>query len=71
MNDEQITKILLQYKGIGLWTVQNILIFGLKDVMALVFVLIIVGGFSTLCYLSNNVEGYDDMVNLIFGVPTF
>ena len=29
MNDEQITKILLQYKGIGLWTVQNILIFGL------------------------------------------
>lgn len=52
-------------------TSYNILIFGLKDVMALVFVLIIVGGFSTLCYLSNNVEGFDDMVNLIFGVPTF
>ena len=29
ISDEMITNILLQYKGIGLWTVQNILIFGL------------------------------------------
>lgn len=49
----------------------NILIFGLKDIVAIFVVLLIVGGFSTLCYFSNNVEGFDDMINLIFGVPTF
>ena len=49
----------------------NILVFCLKDVVASIVVLIIVGGFSTLCYFTQNVNGFDDIINVIFGVVTF
>ncbi|MBP5693861.1 MAG: energy-coupling factor transporter transmembrane protein EcfT [Bacilli bacterium] len=52
-------------------TSYNILVFGAKDVVAIFSVLIIIGGFSTLCYFTQNVAGFDDMINLIFGVLTF
>ena len=59
------------YNPYGKRTSYKILKFTYRDVISLIVILLLLGGYITLCVYINNVQGWDNMLNLFFGWPTF
>ena len=59
------------YEPYGKRSSYRVLKIGRNDIVALIIVFIIVAAFSTMCYFTQNVAGYDNFLHLWFGIGAF
>lgn len=59
------------YEPYGKRSSYRVLKIGRNDIMALIIVFMIVAAFSTMCYFTQNVAGYDNFLHLWFDIGAF
>lgn len=59
------------YDPYGKRSSYKVLKFSLIDLFGIIFILFIMGFFITMCVLSEHIEGFDNLLNLLFGIEAF